>query len=203
MRRPPDFFELRLDALLPHLDEIENALGKFRAPSIITARHPREGGMNALCAGQRRELLLRFVPHAAYVDIELRSATPLKSVIAAARKAHVPLIVSMHDFRRTPSRAQLQKSVRAAHKLRADILKIATRVDRPAELSRLLESFALAAREQRVAAMGIGTLGRASRLLCAQRGSALNYCHLGEPAAEGQLSVTQFRTLLRSLPVAV
>jgi 3-dehydroquinate dehydratase-1 len=74
MRNPPDLFELRLDALFARSDEVMTAIGNLRAPLIITARHPREGGSNQLGARERRALLLRFLPHAAYVDIELRSA---------------------------------------------------------------------------------------------------------------------------------
>jgi len=74
MRNPPNLFELRLDALFAKSEEVRDAIVDLRAPLIITARHPREGGSNHLSAQKRRALLLRFLPHAAYVDIELRSA---------------------------------------------------------------------------------------------------------------------------------
>jgi 3-dehydroquinate dehydratase len=41
--------------------------------------------------------------------------------------------------------------------------------------------------------MGIGQLGRASRLELARRGSILNYVHLGSRASAGQLSIEQWR----------
>jgi 3-dehydroquinate dehydratase len=43
--------------------------------------------------------------------------------------------------------------------------------------------------------MGIGKLGRRSRLELARRGCLLNYAHLGSPAAPGQLSLRDLRRL--------
>src|SRR5262245_46135652 len=57
MRKPPDLFELRLDCLLPLVDQLENKLPRLRVPLIITARHPQEGGVNKLSLRQRRDLL--------------------------------------------------------------------------------------------------------------------------------------------------
>ncbi|MGI8480771.1 MAG: type I 3-dehydroquinate dehydratase [Chthoniobacterales bacterium] len=197
MRRPPDLFELRLDAFV-HLDELESALQKLRAPLIITARHPREGGVNSLSSKHRRRLLLRFLPFANYVDVELRSSSSFKSLLAAARAAHVRLILSFHDLAQTPSLAFLQEKMSTVRKLAPDIFKIATRVDAPVDLSRLLEFFDESASERfEIAGMGIGAQGRVARLVLARRGSALNYGHLGQAQAEGQMSIAQLRAALR------
>src|SRR6266568_1971255 len=69
MRKPPDLFELRLDQLARDLDEVEKKLSKLRAPLIMTARHPREGGASQLSTQQRHDLLLRFLGRARYVDV--------------------------------------------------------------------------------------------------------------------------------------
>ena len=49
----------------------------------------------------------------------------------------------------------------------------------------------------KIAAMGMGKLGRAARLWCAKRGSVLNYAHLGAAQIDGQLSVAQWRRALK------
>ncbi len=72
MRRPPDLFELRLDRLAHCIAEVDAAVERLRAPLIITARHPREGGANHLSGRRRCALLLQFLSRAAYVDVELR-----------------------------------------------------------------------------------------------------------------------------------
>src|SRR5450432_731797 len=96
LRTAPDFFEVRLDALTQGIEEIRDKLGKLRAPFIITARHPSEGGSNRLRSRERRALLLRFMPHAAYVDVELRSARALANVLEEARARNMGTIVSFH-----------------------------------------------------------------------------------------------------------
>ncbi len=197
MRNPPDLFELRLDALSAIREELEARLRDLRAPLIITARHPREGGSNQLSAHKRRALLLRFLPHAAYVDIELRSAGTFTAILDEARAKSIRTIVSFHDFRETPSRPRLDEIARTARSLGADFLKIATRTDTSAQLTRLLDFFQRERLRMKIAAMGVGRLGRISRIEFAKCGSILNYAHLGSPQAEGQLSITQLRRILQ------
>jgi 3-dehydroquinate dehydratase-1 len=197
MRNPPDLFELRLDALFARSEEVKAAIGNLRAPLIITARHPREGGSNQLSAHKRRALLLRFLPHAAYVDIELRSAGTFAAILEEARVKSIRTIVSFHDFNETPSRPRLDEIARTAQSLGADLLKITTRTDRPGQLTRLMDFFLQKRLEMKTAAMGVGRLGRISRIEFARHRSALNYGHLGKPQAEGQLSITQLRRVLQ------
>jgi 3-dehydroquinate dehydratase I len=197
MRNPPDLFELRLDALFASSEQVNAAIGNLRAPLIITARHPLEGGSNQLSARKRRALLLRFLPHAAYVDIELRAAGTFAAILEEARAKSVRTIVSFHDFKKTPSRPRLDEIARTAKSLGADLLKIATRTDTSAQLTRLLDFFQRERLGMKIAVMGIGRLGRVSRLEFAKCGSVLNYAPLGRPQTDGQLSITQLRRALQ------
>lgn len=197
MRNLPDLFELRLDAAVTRIEELQDAIGKLGAPLIMAARHPREGGCNELSSRERRGLLRQFLAHAACVDIELRSAASLAPILDQARAKRIRVIVSFHDFSDTPGPAQSDDFVRAAHSLSADFLKIATRTDTHAQLTRLLDFFERHRAEMKIAAMGMGRLGRISRLELARRGSVLNYAHLGTPQSAGQLSITQLRHILK------
>ena len=197
MRHPPDLFELRLDAFGAAIDALRSRIEKLDAGIIITARHSREGGLNRLTARNRRELLLSFLPQASWVDIELRSAAAMAAVLQAARKSGVRIILSFHDFQGTPGATQLDELARRAHSLGADLFKVATRTDRPAQLDRLLEFFERQRSSAKVVAMGIGKLGRKSRLELARRGCALHYGHLGSARAAGQLSIPELRRTLR------
>ncbi|MEY2560085.1 MAG: 3-dehydroquinate dehydratase [Verrucomicrobiota bacterium] len=197
MRNPPDLFELRLDALVADLDTVQREIEELPAPLIITARHPREGGANHLPPARRRALLRRFLRHASYLDVELRSASSSAAILAAARAANIRAIISFHDFRGTPSAASLDEIARAAKSLGADLLKIATTTDTPEQLARLQEFFLSHRRKMKIAVMGMGRLGRAARLWCAKRGSVLNYAHLGAAQIEGQLSIAQWRQALK------
>ena len=196
MRRPPDLFELRLDRLAGVVSRVETKLPKLRAPLIITARHPKEGGSGRLSLRQRRALLSRFLTHADYLDVELRSARALRALLAIAKTKNVRRIISYHDFKSTPSARLLVAKAHNAKALRADIFKVATRTDTPTELGRLLEFVTKNRVNVRLAVMGIGRLGAISRVLLARAGSVLIYASLG-PATdvEGQLSLEQLRAL--------
>ena len=196
MRNRPDFFELRLDCLTDTVDQLENKLPRLRVPLIITARHPREGGANKLSVRQRRDLLTRFLPHADYIDVELRSASALLSLLTLAKHKKVRSIISFHNFKSTPPPPVLVAKARAAKACGANIFKIATRTDTPIELTRLVEFITRKKVNLSVAAMGIGKLGAISRVLLARAGSALVYASVaGGTDIEGQLSLEQLRAL--------
>jgi 3-dehydroquinate dehydratase-1 len=192
MRRPPDLFEIRLDRLVDSLDELPSAIGRLPR-RIITARDPREGGAHDLSAARRRALLLEYLPGARYVDVELRSAQTLQPVLQLASTQKIAAIISFHDFKGTPPAARLDQIAAQARSLGATIVKVATRTDNARQLDALLDFFQRQRRSSDVVAMGIGKLGRTSRLELARLGCVLNYAHLGTPAAEGQLSVAQLR----------
>lgn len=189
LRRAPDFFELRLDSLVRHLDQIETA--HFPAPLILTARHPREGGANKLPTRARRDLLLRFLPRAHAIDIELRSAPAFLSILELARVKNIQRIISFHDFKTTPPVFRLQEKARAAQKFGADIFKVATRTDTNEQLNRLINFHD--SERMPVAAMGLGRLGKAARRELMRRGSTLNYVHLGATGIAGQPSLSDVR----------
>jgi 3-dehydroquinate dehydratase I len=195
MRKPPDLFELRLDRLACIADHVENVLPKLRTSLIITARHPHEGGVSKLRLRHRRELLARFLNHADYVDVELRSASALRPLLKLAKNKNVRRIISFHNFKSTPSVRILVAKAREARSHGANIFKVATRTDTPMELGRLLE-FMTSRLDLALAVMGIGKLGAISRVLLARGGSVLIYASVGAATdIEGQLSLEQLRAL--------
>lgn len=197
MKRQPDLFELRLDSLFPITSQFEKKISRLRAPLIITARDPREGGIGELSFEKRSDLLLEFLPRARYVDVELRSARKFESLLARAQKQKISRILSYHNFKSTPTSRSLYAKARMAGSLGADIFKVATRTDTPAAVARLIDFIAHKEVDHlSISAMGIGTLGAISRLLVARCGSVLNYASLGQPNVEGQLSVALLRSAL-------
>ncbi len=196
MRCPPHLFELRLDQLADNIDQLEKTISRLRAPIIITARHPREGGANKLSLQQRWKLLTRFLPKAEYIDIELRSVLALRALLVLAKQRKVRRIISFHNFQATPAARILLAKGRAAQAHGASIFKIATRTDTPLELGRLLDLIGNPNIRVPVSAMGIGQLGSISRVLLARAGSALIYGSLrARTDIEGQLSLEELRAL--------
>jgi 3-dehydroquinate dehydratase-1 len=195
LKAPPDLFELRLDCLGDVVDQLERKMSTLsaKAPLIITARDPREGGMGSLSFEKRRDLLARFLPHAKYVDVELRSARAFKSLLERARKQKVRVILSFHDFRSTPSSRSLRAMAAKAKAHGANIFKAATRTDKPSDLARLVNFITRKRIDLPISAMGIGKLGALSRLLLARCGSVLNYAHLAHAQVPGQPSLSEIR----------
>jgi 3-dehydroquinate dehydratase I len=199
LRKPPDLFELRLDHFSGSARDLENELSRLRAPLVITARHPGEDGVNNLSLQTRSELLLRFLPCARYVDVELRSVNSLRRLLARARSKNVRLIISFHDLNATPTVRSLRAKARSAKSYQADIFKVATRTDSSDQLARLLDFFANPGVDTPMSAMGIGKLGAQSRRELIRRGSILNYAHLGRAHIPGQPSLQELQKLISQI----
>jgi 3-dehydroquinate dehydratase type I len=188
MRAPPDLFELRLDHL-PNLRESQ--LLKLRQPLIITARHPAEGGKKLRSA--RRDLLLKFLPRAKFVDVELRSLRELGAVWDEARRLRVGRICSFHDFKRTPELAVLHNKLLGARKAGADVFKVVTRAEDFRDLLTLFELLWSELVGMRLCVMATGKFGPISRLFFRDAGSSLIYAPLRHPLHHGQLTFQELR----------
>ena len=188
MRQPPDFFELRLDQL-PPLHESE--IAKLKSPLIITARHAAEGGAAKISQAERRDLLSKFLPHAALIDIELRSLSALNEIWELAGRQKIGRICSVHNFTRTPELDRLRKQRQQAADAGADIFKLVTRADVVDELITLLGLLRLQSNFARLSVMATGKFGAISRLLFPECGSVLVYAPLNRAFHDGQLTLEQ------------
>jgi len=193
-----DFLEIRVDAFTNRKALLLASLPSLKFPLIITVRHPLEGGACAMPSSRRVELLEAFLPYAALIDVELRSLAALDSVIRRARAGNAGLIVSHHSFRATPPAARLRELASRAVKAGADILKIAAFTANARQVGRLLE---FAATERRIAlsVMGMGPMGKVSRLLFSQSGSVLNYGFLDRRQVSGQWPAGQLKERIAEL----
>jgi 3-dehydroquinate dehydratase type I len=186
MRAPPDLFELRLDYLTKLNPQ---KLATLRPPLIITARHRAEGGKQIHFS--RRDLLLRFLPRAQFIDVELRSLRELRDVWEEARRLKIKCICSVHHFARTPPVPFLQKQAQRAREAGADIFKLVTQADTCGDLFTLLQF--LCQTRQRCSVMALGKFGTLSRLLFPECGSILTYAPLRRALYTGQLTLAQLR----------
>lgn len=196
-----DILEFRLDNLAK-LDQLDLAeeIADSVAPILITARHPAEGGIGDLGAGERQQLLKRFLPKAAIVDLELRSieeSFALRDLIEEARAEGAAVVASMHDFQKMPPMSALKSALKRAPEFGVDALKTAVVVQS------MKDVFNLAAwvsdSRTPISAMGMGPLGKLSRLVLASAGSVLNYGYLNIPNAPGQWKASELRKLVDEL----
>jgi 3-dehydroquinate dehydratase-1 len=197
-KRDVDLLELRADALAGRHEEVRQFLAKAKVPILLTARHPDEGGIGKLTIATRRKLFEEFLPHAALVDVELRSVAVLQCVIDEAKQRGITVVVSDHHFHRTPTLAQMRERRSRAFAAGADIFKLAALADDAASLARLID-FLTTSKPRSLAVMGMGKFGQVSRLVLACAGSVLNYGYLDRPNASGQWEARELRQLLLKL----
>jgi 3-dehydroquinate dehydratase I len=187
-----DAVEVRVDAFpqCPSLHEV----AALQVPAILTVRRLDEGGVKPMSEDEQLALYRGLIPAVAAIDIEIRATARLLPILEIVRREKKALIISFHDFESTPSLARLRALSARARAEGADIVKIAAKTETPAEVARLL----VLLQEARgpLSVMGMGSLGRASRLLFAKSGSALNYGWLDRPQVPGQWSAKEFLELL-------
>ncbi len=122
------------------------------------------------------------------VDIELGCAL-LSEVVALARRLGKTVIVSEHDFEKTPSDASLRSIVDRAKAGGADLVKIATLARSAGDARRLLRFVRSCAFP--IAAFAMGEEGAFSRVLACENGSLLTYGYISKPVAPGQLPAVE------------
>ena len=193
-----DLVELRLDELNLPTAELEAAIDGCDFPFLLTARHPAEGGKAPEDPAARAAMIEPLLGRAALIDIELRSAAGMTQLIQQAHLVGVGVIGSFHDFSATPAEHVLRGAAEFAQQAGLDAVKIATFLNQSEDLALLLRLLADPGR-LRHSVMGMGPLGRVSRLVLAKCGSLLNYGYLGESNAPGQWPVAKLKKLLTEI----
>ena len=195
-----DWLELRVDHFFPILTPLRLKAQKLAIPLILTVRHASEGGKGVgMTLRQRRAIYGDFMDIAGMVDIELRQAAAMKDVIREAKRAGLGVILSFHDFHRTPDPVKLRELALRAAETGADICKIATTTRTAADLAKLIDFLANEKAPLPLSVMGMGIFGKISRLVLAQAGSCLNYGYLGTPNASGQWPVALVKARIAEL----
>ena len=177
-----DLIELRIDCFDAPLEETVSYVKKIRSsidiPSIGTVRETDFNKNNRL------EFFQAIAPFVDCVDIEL--GTPISKEILACSKGKT-ILVSEHDFEKTPSFDALQSMVDRALLQGADIIKIAVMARSTADVTRLLR-FTEDCKVPLVT-IAMGPLGSVSRVIAPLFGSLFTYGFIHRPVAPGQLSV--------------
>jgi 3-dehydroquinate dehydratase type I len=198
-----DLVELRLDLLGTGV-----AVADYRRehgagmPLLFTARRPDEGGHGGLDDAARSAALEQMLDGAAAIDVEMRSLDAMRGIWSEAGARKLVRVASYHDFENTPCLEELTPMLETAAGSGADVAKFAFRLGGPEDLGVLA---ALLGHDSPVpvAAMGMGPLAPASRLLAMQLGSVLSYGYLGEaPTAPGQWPAQLLRAVRDASPAA-
>ncbi len=190
VERNSTFFELRADFQTNLNEELIYSLKKIlKLPTIFTLRDIENGGQ---FAGSNAEKL-NFYRQAAdafyeYLDLELDS--PLIDVFDRKKSK---LLVSYHNFSETPSLTQLRSIIAVAQTKNPDLIKIATFVNQTTDLQVLAKLLLDHQVPKQLIVIGMGELGKPSRVFFPYLGSFLTYAVFNNKIASGQLSLLEMQ----------
>lgn len=193
-----DVIEIRLDCI--EKPSIPYFLSAIRTPLLFTNRPTWEGGCYAGSEDSRLDLLAEAMQGgASYIDLELQApSTSLARIRKEGEENKSKLILSRHDFYKTPPREELSGWLQAMRDNGADIGKIVTTAQDYHDVLRVLQlQEEAAALNFPLIAFCMGKSGTISRLATLELGGYMTYCALDakEVTAPGQLSVTDLRSI--------
>lgn len=197
-----DILEFRLDDLADSVTAVWRTIESTQTPSLVTARSPDEGGAGNLDAARRLELYRTILPTADLVDTEIASlqSGEFSGFINEIHAAEALAVASFHDFDGFPGIGKIREKVDVAYETGADIAKVAVVVESMSQLFDLVELVESQRDAGRlISAMGMGPLGKISRIVLAKAGSCLNYGYFRTENAPGQWSAERLAELFAEL----
>lgn len=207
----PDLLEWRIDGF-DHAHLIEQSIDALRAlcrqidpiPLIFTCRVDREGGLQTIPRQSRLDLILASIKTRLpdIVDVELcNDEAFISSVIDACRTYNVKLILSFHDFEKTPEDGFILDKLVWARDLGADIAKVAVMPKTCKDVLTLM-NVTLAARQKLeipLVTMAMGEKGIVTRVAGGVFGSDITFAMGKTASAPGQISIQALRQAMATL----
>lgn len=207
-----DILEWRIDHFnhVDNIDSVLDAAHKLRTiirekPILFTFRTAKEGGEKEIAPQAYIALNKKMINSGLVdmIDLELFTGDQLVSdTIAHAHAKGVKVVMSNHDFHKTPPKEEIIKRLCKMQELGADIPKIALMPQNKNDVLTLL----LAAQEMSekyadrpIITMSMSKAGVISRLAGEVFGSAATFGALKKASAPGQIAIKDLRDVLRIL----
>ncbi|XVF30845.1 hypothetical protein REPUB_Repub16aG0092800 [Reevesia pubescens] len=193
-----DLVEVRVDFLknfIPRQD-LDILIKQAPLPTLVTYRPRWEGGQYDGDDSKRQEALrLAMELGADYIDIELKVAHHFFNSLPGERPENVKIIVSSHNYERTPSVEELGDLVARIQATGADIVKIATTALDIEDNARMFQ--VLVHSQVPMIGLVMGERGLMSRILAPKFGGFLTFGSLeaGVVSAPGQPTVKELLDL--------
>ena len=208
----PDIIEVRVDAW----DCVENTPGslsllrEIRAhsvgtPLILTCRGHWEGGFKKVTDQAKFALYDQAVQEglADFIDVELAYGDEkLREIKKQLAGSQVSLIISSHDFQKTPNRDVLFATLAAQIRAGADVAKLAVMPQREEDVLTLLSATLAIRREYpdvSLITMSMGETGAISRIMGGLFGSDLTFAVGSAASAPGQIPIAEMRQLFATV----
>lgn len=195
-----DFLEVRFDYTQP--SQIESALKlvrPFRAKCIYTLRKGTQGGV--FCGSEIERLHhLRSLCNESpmMVDVELETLQENPELGDFLKSVAVPVLVSWHDFKSTPSKNDMSELV-SSMGLISKQKKLVTMANSSEDVLNVLDLYGTD-KSTNLVAFSMGEIGLISRVLCAITAECpFTYAAIDKPIAPGQITIEQMKRFFRMI----
>ncbi|MCD8082005.1 MAG: type I 3-dehydroquinate dehydratase [Clostridiales bacterium] len=208
----PDVVEWRADWFdgASDFEQVKDVLIHLRValgntPLLFTFRTLKEGGEKNIDTNTYAALN-KMAAESGQVDlIDVEGFTGdavVTDIISAAHNSGVRVVVSNHDFGKTPDKDELIRRLIKMQELGADLPKIAVMPQSKKDVLTLLEATREMSEEHAnrpIITMSMSGAGLISRLCGEVFGSALTFGAVGKASAPGQINVSDLREILTCL----
>ncbi|MDH0562521.1 type I 3-dehydroquinate dehydratase [Acinetobacter courvalinii] len=182
--------------------ELKQILGT--KPLIATIRTHNEGGQLTISDADYGKTYQAYLqqPFMDMLDVEMfRDHQIVKNTVKLAHAKKVLIVMSNHDFQKTPPESEIIKRLLKQDELGADILKIAVMPQNKQDVFTLMNATLKVSQQSKkpLLTMSMGKLGTISRIATANMGGSFSFGMIGEASAPGQIDVTQLKHFLKTV----
>ncbi len=161
---------------------------------VCTLRPKTEGGKFSGNEKERIAILKLIAEYNPFLlDVEFNTLKRNSSLRRYLKSTKTKLLVSWHDFKKTPSSAELKKKMNQMSKFSSNV-KIVSTAKSTMDSNRMLELYSKKGKNNLIS-FAMGDFGRISRILCLYLGSPFTYVSLGKAVAPGQFSVDEVKKI--------
>ncbi len=190
-----DYAEIRFDFLKPRqVPEALELSKKYLKRIVCTLRPKSEGGKFSGTEKERVSIIKLIAEYNPFLlDVEFNTLKKNKLLLNYVKKTKTDVLISWHDFKKTPDIDSLEKRLQQMSKF-SNFVKIVSSAKAESDASRILSLYGLV-KKINLIAFAMGDLGRISRILCLYLGSPFTYVSLGKPVAPGQFSLAEVKSI--------
>lgn len=207
-----DLVEWRVDYYekVENISAVKELLASLReilidTPILFTFRSVKEGGEKEISIEYylklNKEILATNLVD--LIDVELFTGDEVvKEIVAAAHAFGIKVIISNHDFLKTPLKEEIIYRLRKMQELEADLPKIAVMPQNQNDVLTLLSAtneMVQQYADRPIITMSMSKIGVISRLSGEIFGSALTFGAAKKASAPGQIAASDLHTLLNIL----
>jgi 3-dehydroquinate dehydratase-1 len=190
-----DYAEVRFDFLKSEqVPEAIEMIKKDLKKIVCTLRPKTEGGKFSGKEKERVAILKLIAEYNPFLlDVEFNTLKRNSSFRRYLKSTKTNLLVSWHDFKKTPSSIELKKKMNQMSKFSSNV-KIVCTAKSIDDSNRMLELYSKKGKNSLIS-FAMGDFGRISRILCLYLGSPYTYVSLGKAIAPGQFSVDEVKKI--------